>query len=59
MKQKAVLTPVETAKILRLSLPTVYRELNNGTIPSVKVGARFLISRTRLDRWLEGEKSGN
>ena len=60
----AVLTAREAAKYLRLALPTLYRHLGEGKIPSSKIGERYRFNKAVLDRWLgkkpEGEKvSGN
>jgi excisionase family DNA binding protein len=38
-----------------LNKMTVYRAVRDGTIPSVRVGDRFLIPRARLDAMLRGE----
>ena len=51
----AVLTVAEVAEVLRLNKMTVYRAVRDGTIPSVRVGDRFLIPRARLDAMLRGE----
>lgn len=50
-----VLTAEMVAKELGVSLNLVYRQLKTGTIPSVRVGDRFLISRDAFERWLNGE----
>jgi excisionase family DNA binding protein len=53
--EKTVLNPKDIADILHVSLRLVYRQLRNGTIPSVKCGDRYLISRISLEKWLSGE----
>ena len=52
-----VLTPYDIAEICNCCLPLVYRQLKNGTIPSVKLGDKYLISRSAFEKWLDGEKS--
>jgi len=48
-----VLTPVETAKLLRIGRATVYEQIRQGTIPSIRLGRRILIPRAALMRKLE------
>ena len=43
----------EAAKILGISKPTMYDLVHKGTIPSITVGRKILISRTALIDWLE------
>ena len=43
----------EAAKILGVSKPTMYDLVHKGTIPSITVGRKILISRTALIDWLE------
>jgi len=51
-----VLTAREAAQYLRLALPTFYRYLWRGTIPSSKIGGRYRFKKSLLDRWL-GKKA--
>jgi excisionase family DNA binding protein len=48
-----VLTVGETAKLLRLSKTTVYDQIRQGSIPSIRMGKRILIPRVALMRKLE------
>ncbi len=48
-----VLTAGETAKVLRLSKTTVYDQIRQGSIPSIRIGKRILIPRAALMRKLE------
>ena len=43
----------DAAKILGVSKPTMYDLVHKGTIPSITVGRKILISRTALIDWLE------
>ena len=52
---KTVLKPEDVAEICGVSLRLVYRQLRKGTIPSVKCGDLYLISRPAFDKWLSGE----
>jgi len=52
-KESLVLTAGETAKILRLSKTTVYDQIRQGSIPSIRIGKRILIPRAALMRKLE------
>lgn len=56
---KDVLTAREAATYLRLALPTFYRYMWEGKVPSSKIGGRYRFKKSLLDRWLgkrvEGE----
>jgi excisionase family DNA binding protein len=49
-----VLTPKETAKLLRISRGSCYEALKANVIPNVRVGKRFLVPRHALMEWLNG-----
>src|SRR2546428_13713988 len=51
-----VLTAREAAKYLRLALPTFYRYMWQGKIPSSKIGGRYRFKKSLLERWL-GQKA--
>ena len=42
----------ETAKILKLSLNSVYAAIKKGDLPYVKVGSKYLILKDKLDAML-------
>ena len=48
-----VLTVGETARLLRLSKTTVYDQIRQGAIPSIRMGKRILIPRAALMHKLE------
>ena len=51
-----VLTPIETAKLLRIGRGTVYEQIRCGAIPSIRMGRKILIPRAALMKMLEGAK---
>ena len=51
---RQVYTPEEVAKMLGLHSNSVYAMLKNGTLPGMKAGGRWLISKKRFDAWLDG-----
>src|SRR2546425_7648421 len=53
-----VLTAREAAKYLRLALPTFYRYMWQGKIPSSKIGGGYRFKKTLLDRWLGKKAEG-
>jgi molybdopterin-binding protein len=53
-----VLTAREAAKYLRLALPTFYRYMWEGKIPSSKIGGRYRFKKSLLDRWLGKKPEG-
>lgn len=57
MKDEMITVP-EIAKYLRISPPTVYKLVNSGAIPHVKVGFRYIIPRTKFLIWLDEHTSG-
>ena len=50
-------TPEEVARLLGLHLNSVYSMLKNGSLPAVRAGRRWLISKRRFEAWLDGEGS--
>lgn len=54
-----LLTVKETAKYLRIPLPTVYYLVQRGQLPAIQIGGRWRIKKTALDKdILKEEKSG-
>ena len=53
-----VLTAREAATYLRLALPTFYRYMWQGKIPSSKIGGRYRFKKSLLDRWLGKKAEG-
>lgn len=53
--QKAALSKREVAAELGIGYMTVHRLTKEGTIRTVRAGARVLIPRTELDRFLAGD----
>jgi excisionase family DNA binding protein len=55
--EKKVLTPFEAAKELGCNPKSIYKELQAGNIPHVKIGDRYIIGRAAFEKWLEGRQS--
>lgn len=55
---KDVLTAREAAHYLRLALPTFYRYMWEGKIPSSKIGGRYRFKKSLLDKWLGKKPEG-
>jgi excisionase family DNA binding protein len=54
-----LLTVKETAKYLRIPLPTVYYLVQRGQLPTIQIGGRWRIKKNALDKdILKEEKSG-
>ena len=54
-----LLTVKETAKYLRIPLPTVYYLVQRGQLPAIQIGGRWRIKKNALDKdILKEEKSG-
>jgi molybdopterin-binding protein len=55
---KDVMTAREAAKYLRLALPTFYRYMWEGKVPSSKIGGRYRFKKSLLDKWLGKKPEG-
>src|SRR5919108_4584461 len=54
-----LLTVKETAKSLRIPLPTVYYLVQRGQLPAIQIGGRWRIKKSALDKdVLKEDKSG-
>lgn len=50
----AVYRSVESlASEIGLSRASTYTGLNNGTIPSIRIGKRFVLPKAAISKWLE------
>ena len=47
-----VMTIGETAAYLRLSENSIYRLVQDGTLPAARIGRTWRVSREALDQWL-------
>lgn len=52
MSEKRTFTPEETAEVLGISVDLCYRKLRDGTLPSFRLGHRWIIPRVALDNFL-------
>jgi excisionase family DNA binding protein len=53
--ENAVMTPCEVAKETHSSLRFIYKQMKLGNIPHIKLGDKYLISRSKFNQWLAGE----
>src|SRR3981189_2912375 len=54
-----LLTVKETAKYLRIPLPTLYFPVQRGQLPAIQIGGRWRIKKSSLDKdILKEDKSG-
>jgi excisionase family DNA binding protein len=49
-----LLTAKEVAAMLRVSSQTLYKMLEQGEIPAVKIGSQWRFDREKVKSWLEG-----
>jgi excisionase family DNA binding protein len=54
--ERPTLSVAETADLLGISRWLVQQAAHDGSLPSVRVGRRILIPRSRLLAWLDGQK---
>jgi excisionase family DNA binding protein len=52
-KQREVMTLREASQYLGISPDTLYKYLNEQTIPAFKLGNRWRFKKDLLDRWME------
>jgi excisionase family DNA binding protein len=52
MSSQRMLTPAEVAVRLSVSRPTVYRLLEAGEIPGVRVGGQYRTDQDALEAWI-------
>ena len=57
MSLENLMTVKEVAALLRVSPQTLYKMLDQGEIPAVKVGSQWRFDRNRIRDWLEGQSS--
>jgi excisionase family DNA binding protein len=50
-----LLTPVEAAAVLRIGRSKVYQLLNDGSLPTVRVGGSLRVPAEELRRWVEAQ----
>ena len=53
-----IMTAQEMADYLRVTMKTVYRLLERGKIPAIKVGRQWRFDRTAIDEWLRENSVG-
>lgn len=51
--KKLTLSISETAEVLGVSVPQVYKLTRRSDFPAFKIGARTLVSVQQLSRWVE------
>lgn len=57
MELENLMTLKEVAKLLRLSPQTLYKMLELGEIPAVKIGSQWRFDREQLKSWLSNHSS--
>ena len=58
LSEKMALTITETAQALGVSRPTVYTLLHREGFPAFRIGNRVLISRAKLEEWVNAQSGG-
>jgi len=53
---RSFLTPAEVSELLRVSVCTVRRWINEGTLPAYKVGRGWRIREAELNGWLNQQR---
>ena len=54
LPDQEIYTVTQVARMLSINVGTVYQLLRNGVIPARKLGRRWVISRKRFHKWLDG-----
>jgi excisionase family DNA binding protein len=50
-----LMTVKEVAALLRVSPQTLYKMLEQGSIPAVKIGSQWRFDREKIKDWLKGQ----
>jgi excisionase family DNA binding protein len=58
MAPDSLMTVKEMAAMLRVSAQTLYKMLEQGEIPAVKVGSQWRFDREKIKDWMESQGSG-
>lgn len=56
--ERATLTVDEVAKLLGVGRNNAYKAIEEGKIPSIRIGKRLVVPKQALDRLLNGEVAG-
>ncbi len=57
MDMESLLTAKEVANLLRLSPQTLYKMLNDGDIPAIRVGSQWRFEHEALKAWITRQAS--
>ncbi len=52
--ERDVLSVRDVAQRLEVGLQSAYKIIKDGTIPSIRIGRKYVVPRVRFERWLEG-----
>jgi len=55
MTLKHLMTVKEVAALLRVSTQTLYKMLEQGQIPAVRVGSQWRFDRDKVEGWIESQ----
>lgn len=58
MAPESLMTVKEMAAMLRVSAQTLYKMLEQGEIPAVKVGSQWRFDREKIKDWMDAQGSG-
>lgn len=56
-QQKLAVSVSEAAKMLGIGQRTLYRAINDGTVPHLAFGKRLVIPIAALEKWMEDESA--
>jgi excisionase family DNA binding protein len=53
-----VLTVRDVAQRLEIGVAGAYKIVKDGTIPSIRIGRKYVVPRVRFEKWLAGTEEG-
>jgi len=56
--ERLTLTVDEASKVTGIGRDSMRRLVNEGTVPSIRIGRKYLIPKARLEAWLAGPVGG-
>lgn len=57
-RERLVYSVYDLVELLGISITSVYKGINDNSIPHVRVGSRILIPKKMLDEWLSKRDQG-
>ncbi len=54
-ENKITISVEQAAELIGISRTLAYQKVNSGELPARRIGNRWLVSKVRLEKWINGE----